>query len=143
MRISRFSTESNFKMQELGVFHMAQDRISYKDLYDLIDRHITVVNENIKETNLNVKETNIKLDDLRSKLEEVRLQTTRTNGRVSTLEAWECDVNKIIDSLKEENKKQDEKINITALDLTKITLKVSLILSVIGFVVYILTGFVV
>jgi chromosome segregation ATPase len=122
---------------------MDRERISYKELYELIGKHISVVNDNIKETNQNIKETNTKLDNLHSKVESILIQTTRTNGRVSALETWEAECNKIIDELRVENKKQDEKINLTALDLTKITLKVSLILSVIGFVVYILTGFVI
>jgi len=90
-------------MQELGVYKMNRERVSYKDLYELIDRHITVVNNN-------VKETNTKLDNLYSKVEEIRVQTTRTNGRVSTLEAWEAECNKIIDELKQENKALGEKL---------------------------------
>jgi chromosome segregation ATPase len=123
-------------MQELGVYKMNRDKVSYKDLYELIDRHITVVNNN-------VKETNTKLDNLHSKVENILIQTTRTNGRVSALETWEAECNRIISELRAENKEQNKQLNITALDLTKITLKVSFILSVIGFVVYILTGFVI
>lgn len=115
---------------------MNKDRISYKDLYELIDRHIGVVNENIKETN-------IKIDNLTSKLEEVRIQTTRTNGRVSALETWEYDVNKIIESLKQENKEQDKKLEVTSKDLAIITLKVTAILSFVGFLIYMATGFVI
>jgi chromosome segregation ATPase len=130
-------------MQELEVNKMEKERISYKELYELIGKHISVVNENIKETNQNIKETNTKLDNLHNKVESVLIQTTRTNGRVSALETWEAECNRIISELRAENKEQNKQLNITALDLTKITLKVSFILSVIGFVVYIFTGFVI
>lgn len=123
-------------MKDLEVFKMDKERISYKDLYELIDRHIGIVNENIKETN-------IKIDNLTSKLEEVRIQTTRTNGRVSALETWEYDVNKIIESLKQENKEQDKKLEVTSKDLAIITLKVTAILSFAGFIIYMATGFVI
>lgn len=123
-------------MKNLEVITMDKERISYKDLYELIDRHIGVVNENIKETN-------IKIDNLTSKLEEVRIQTTRTNGRVSALETWEYDVNKIIESLKQENKEQDKKLEVTSKDLAIITLKVTAILSFAGFIIYLATGFVI
>lgn len=115
---------------------MNKEKISYKDLYELIDRHIGVVNENIKETN-------IKIDNLTSKLEEIRIQTTRTNGRVSAIETWEYDVNKIIESLKQENKEQNNKLEVTSKDLAIITLKVTAILSVAGFIIYLATGFVI
>ena len=123
-------------MKNLEVITMDKERISYKDLYELIDRHIGVVNENIKETN-------IKIDNLTSKLEEIRIQTTRTNGRVSSLETWESDVNKIIESLKQENKEQNNKLEVTSKDLAIITLKVTAILSVAGFIIYLATGFVI
>jgi chromosome segregation ATPase len=123
-------------MQELGVYKMNRERVSYKDLYELIDRHIRVVNEN-------VKETNTKLDNLYSKVEEIRVQTTRTNGRVSTLEAWECDVNKIILELKAENKAQDKQLAITNKDIAMISVKVAGILTVIAFLIYLTTGFVI
>ena len=123
-------------MKNLEVITMDKERISYKDLYELIDRHIGVVNENIKETN-------IKIDNLTSKLEEIRIQTTRTNGRVSSLETWESDVNKIIESLKQENKEQDKKLEVTSKDLAIITLKVTAILSLAGFIIYLATGFVI
>ena len=122
-------------MKNLEVFKMNKEKISYKDLYELIDRHIGVVNENIKETN-------IKIDNLTSKLEEVRVQTTRTNGRVNSLENWEHDVNKIIESLKQENKEQNNKLEVTSKDLAIITLKVTAILSFAGFIIYMATGFV-
>jgi chromosome segregation ATPase len=123
-------------MQELGVYKMDREKVSYKDLYELIDRHIRVVNEN-------VKETNTKLDNLYSKVEEIRVQTTRTNGRVSTLEAWECDVNKIILELKAENKAQDKQLAITNKDIAMISVKVAGILTVIAFLIYLTTGFVI
>lgn len=123
-------------MRDLEVSKMNKDRISYKDLYELIDRHIGVVNENIKETN-------IKLDNLSNKVEEIRVQTTRTNGRVNTLETWESDVNKIIDEIRKENKEQDKKLEVTSKDLAIITLKVTAIISVAGLLIYIATGFVI
>lgn len=122
---------------------MIKDRISYKDLYELIDRHINVVNENIKETNNNIKSTNSKLDRLTEKLEDVRVQTTKTNGRVSTLEQWECDVDKIIHELQIHNKDQDNKINISNKEIAMISVKVAGILTVIGFLVYMITGYVI
>lgn len=123
-------------MRDLEVLKMNKDRISYKDLYELIDRHINVVNENIKETN-------VKLDNLSNKVEEIRVQTTRTNGRVNTLETWESDVNKIIEEIKCDNREQDKKLNMTSKELAMISVKVAGILTAIGFFVYILTGYVI
>lgn len=123
-------------MRDLEVLKMNKDRISYKDLYELIDRHINVVNENIKETN-------VKLDNLSNKVEEIRVQTTRTNGRVNTLETWESDVNKIIDEIRKENKEQDKKLEVTSKDLAIITLKVTAIISFAGLLIYIATGYVI
>lgn len=123
-------------MRDLEVLKMNKDRISYKDLYELIDRHIGVVNENIKETN-------VKLDNLSNKVEEIRVQTTRTNGRVNTLETWESDVNKIIDEIRKENKEQDKKLEVTSKDLAIITLKVTAIISFAGLLIYIVTGYII
>jgi len=130
-------------MRDLEGYKMEKERVSYKDLVELIHRYIAVVNENIKETNQNVKETNQKLDNLHSKVESVLIQTTRTNGRVNALETWEAECNKIIDELRLDNKIQDKQIAITNKDLAMISVKVAGILTVIGFLIYLTTGFVV
>jgi len=123
-------------MHELEGYKMEKERVSYKDLYELIDRHITVVNNN-------VKENNTKLDHLVEKVEEVRLQTTKTNGRVNALEKWEFEVNQLITDLKADNKAQDKQIAVTNKDIAMISVKVAGILTVIGFLIYLTTGFVI
>jgi chromosome segregation ATPase len=130
-------------MHELEGYKMDRERVSYKDLVELIHRYIAVVNENIKETNQNVKETNNKLDNLHSKVESILIQTTKTNGRVNTLEAWEKECDRVINELRAENKLQDKQIAVTNKDLAMISVKVAGILTVIGFLIYLTTGFVV
>jgi len=122
---------------------MEKERVSYKDLYELIGKYISVVNENIKETNQNVKETNNKLDNLHTKVENILIQTTRTNGRVNALETWEAECNNIIKELRLDNKLQDKQIAITNKDLAMISVKVAGILTVIGFLIYITTGYII
>lgn len=122
-------------MNEKEVFRMSS-RVSYKEMVELYNQGFNRLEQKLDELRTEINKAN-------DKIELVHIQATRTNGRVSALESWEYDVNKIIDEIRKENKEQDKKLEVTSKDLAIITLKVTAILSFAGFLIYLATGFVI
>lgn len=75
-----------------------------------------------------------KLDNIHKDITEIKIQTTKTNGRVTNCEANITKQAEQLKELSECNKNQDKEIN-------KLIWKVSLIVAFLSFVVYKLTGF--
>jgi len=90
--------------------------------------------EDKNHTEISYREFYEKLDNIHKDITEIKIQTTRTNGRVTNCEANITKQAEQLKELSECNKNQDKEIN-------KLIWKVSLIVTFLSFVVYKLTGF--
>ncbi len=86
--------------------------------------------------NISYKDFFEKLDSIHKDITDIKIQTTRTNGRVTYCESAILDHTKEIKTLKDYNSNQDKEIN-------KLIWKVGVIVTVISFIIYQLTGFLV
>lgn len=86
------------------------NEISYKDFYD-------------------------KLDCIHKDITEIKIQTTKTNGRVTYCEDVIADHTYAIKELSEYNKNQDREIN-------KLIIKISIIIALVSFIIYKATGYI-
>ena len=89
--------------------------------------------EDRNHTEISYKDFYEKLDSIHKDITEIKIQTTKTNGRVTTCEA---NISKHAEQLKELtecNKNQDKEIN-------KLIWKVGLIVSIVTFIISKLTG---
>lgn len=84
-------------------------------------------------TEISYKDFYEKLDNIHKDITEIKIQTTRTNGRVTHCETVLNAHDSEIKSLEECNKNQDKEIN-------KLIWKVGLIVSIITFLISKLTG---
>lgn len=119
------------------------DRASYKEMVELY-------NQGFNRLEHKIDTLGTKIDNVDDKVELVHIQATKTNGRVTVCETnqaylldWNHQVNQMIKDLQMKNADQDKQIQITSKDIAIITIKVSAILSVIGFAFYLVTGFVI
>jgi len=90
--------------------------------------------EDKNHTEISYREFYEKLDNIHKDITEIKIQTTKTNGRVTNCEANITKQAEQLKELSECNKNQDKEIN-------KLIWKVSLIVVFLSFVVYKLTGF--
>jgi lipid II:glycine glycyltransferase (peptidoglycan interpeptide bridge formation enzyme) len=90
--------------------------------------------EDKNHTEISYREFYEKLDNIHKDITEIKIQTTKTNGRVTSCEANITKQAEQLKELSECNKNQDKEIN-------KLIWKVSLIVAFLSFVVYKLTGF--
>ena len=90
--------------------------------------------EDKNHTEISYREFYEKLDNIHKDITEIKIQTTKTNGRVTNCEANITKQAEQLKELSECNKNQDKEIN-------KLIWKVSLIVTFLSFVVYKLTGF--
>ena len=111
-------------MQNLGALTMSNERISYREIYELVDRQNNIINNN-------QLEMNNKLDKLSDKMELIHIQTTKTNGRVNVVERVQTDNTVKITELQHSDKEQDSWINTTKG-------KIALIAGLAGFIVVII-----
>ncbi len=76
-----------------------------------------------------------KLDSIHKDITEIKIQTTKTNGRVTHCEGTMADHTCSIKELVEYNKNQDKEIN-------KLIIKISIILAIVSFITYKATGYI-
>lgn len=74
-----------------------------------------------------------KLDDIHKDITDIKVQTTKTNGRVTACEHRHEHVAIILSELQEKDKSQDEKI-------WRISAKVGMIVIIIMAIIYVATG---
>lgn len=89
--------------------------------------------EEIKGNEITLREFYDKLDSIHKDIYDIKIQTTKTNGRVTHCETVLNAHNSNIKSLEECNKNQDKEIN-------KLIWKVGLIVSIVTFIISKLTG---
>lgn len=89
--------------------------------------------EEIKGNEITLREFYDKLDSIHKDIYDIKIQTTKTNGRVTSCETTLNIHNSEIKSLEECNKNQDKEIN-------KLIWKVGLIVSIVTFIISKLTG---
>lgn len=99
-------------MQNLEVNNMT-DRVSYKDIVDLISNNNKTINENIIELARKIDALHNKLDAVDTKVNDVKLQATRTNGRVTNLELYHKDNCVRIEKIEKINSAQQSWIDST------------------------------
>lgn len=76
-----------------------------------------------------------KLDSIHKDITEIKIQTTKTNGRVTHCEGVMAEHALAIRELSEYNKNQDKEIN-------RLILKISIIIAIVSFIVYKTTGYI-
>ena len=89
------------------------DKISYKDIVDLISNNNKTINENIIELARKIDGLHLKVDAVDAKVNDVKLQATRTNGRVTNLELYHNDNCVRIEKIEKVNEKQQSWIDST------------------------------
>jgi len=95
-----------------------------------MDRWTDIMGESIS-----YKDFYEKLESIHKDITEIKIQTTKTNGRVTHCEAVATDHENAIKSLTEYNKNQDREIN-------KLIIKISVIIAIVSFIVYKATGYI-
>lgn len=113
-------------MNNTGEWNDLTDKLSYKEVYDIINS-----NNKIVENKFN--EINNKLNKLIDKTEAIHVQATMTNGRVNACEERDKLHTEFINELKKHNQKQDKEIR-------KMVIKYTAITAVIIIIVYLTTG---
>jgi hypothetical protein len=76
-----------------------------------------------------------KLDSIHKDITEIKIQTTKTNGRVTQCEGVMSNHALAIRELVEYNRNQDKEIN-------RLILKISIIIAIVSFIVYKTTGYI-
>lgn len=75
-----------------------------------------------------------KLDSIHKDITEIKVQTTKTNGRVTNCESKIMDHDNKLSEIMKYNQCQDKEIN-------RLILKVSIIIAIVSFIVYKTTGY--
>ncbi|NCD07253.1 MAG: hypothetical protein EOL97_14155 [Spirochaetia bacterium] len=119
---------------------MSKDRISYRELYELIDKQNGIMNNHMQNVYSKIDNMNTKVDFLTEKTEKIHVQVVRTNGRVDGCENWQNQMDKIVDEIKKKNIEQDNSDNKTKEDVWKMRLRIAQIVALVIFIFYLTTG---
>ena len=95
-----------------------------------MDRWTDIMGESIS-----YKDFYEKLESIHKDITEIKIQTTKTNGRVTHCEDTMADHTCAIKELAEYNQNQDREIN-------KLIIKISVIIAIVSFIVYKATGYI-